>query len=52
LYPKPLTISTFVEREAAIYHWWYIKIRIELVSSIHNFKVNRTSFIIARLLAR
>jgi len=28
---------------------WYIKIIIEQVSSIHNCKVNRTSFIIARL---
>jgi len=35
-------------KETGIYHW-YIKIRIEQVSSIHNCKVNRTSFIIARL---
>jgi len=27
---------------------WYIKIRIEQVSSIHNYEANRTSFIIAR----
>jgi len=28
---------------------WYIKIRIEQVSSIHSYKVNRRSFIIAKL---
>jgi len=51
-YPKRLTKSTFVERETAIYlSLWYIKIRIEQVSSIHSYKANRTNFIIARLTA-
>jgi len=50
LYPKRLTKSTFVERETAIYHCG-LKIRIEQVSSIHSYKVNRTSFIIAGLSA-
>jgi len=47
-YPKQHTKSTFVERESYI-SLWYIKIRIEQVSSIHNRKVNRMSFIIAML---
>jgi len=47
-YPKRLTKSTFVERDSNI-SLWYIKIRIEQVSSIHNCKANRMSFIIARL---
>jgi len=50
-YPKRLTIylkSTFVEGDSNIL-LWYIKIRIEQVSSIHNCKANGTSFIIARL---
>jgi len=40
-YPKRLTKSPFVERDSNI-SLWYIKIRIEQVSSIHNCKVNRT----------
>jgi len=36
-YPRLITISTFVERDSNLS---YIKIRIELVSSIHNFKDN------------
>jgi len=47
-YSKRLTKSTFAERDSNI-SLWYIKIRIEQVSSVHNCKINRTSFIIARL---
>jgi len=47
-YPNRLTESTFVERDSNI-SLWYIKIRIEQVSSIHSGEANRTSFIIARL---
>jgi len=47
-YPKRFTISTFVDGDSNIL-LWYIKIRIEQVSSIHNCKVNGTRFIIARL---
>jgi len=39
-------------KETAIYRWWYIKMKIEQVSSIHDCKVNGTSFIIARLPAK
>jgi len=49
-YPKRLTKSTFVEGDSNI-SLWCIKIRIEQVSSIHSYEVNRTSFIIARLSA-
>jgi len=43
-YPKRLTKSTFVE---GIYNisLWYLKIRIELFSSIPIYETNRTSFI-------
>jgi len=47
-YPKRLTKSTCVEGDSNI-SLWYINIRREQVSSIHSCKVNRTSFIIARL---
>jgi len=47
-YPKRLTESTFVEVDSNI-SLWYIKIRIEQVSSVHSCKANRTSFIIAWL---
>jgi len=46
--PKRLAKRTFVEGGSNI-SLWYITIRIELVSSIHRYKANRTSFIIARL---
>jgi len=49
-YPKRLTKSTFVEGDSDI-SLWYIKIRIEQVSSIHSCEANRTSFIIVRLSA-
>jgi len=39
-YPKRLTESTFVEGDGNI-SLWYIKIRIEQVSSIPNCKANR-----------
>jgi len=47
-YPKRLTKSTFVEGDCDI-SLCSIKIRIEQVSSIHNCKINRKSFIIAKL---
>jgi len=51
-YPKRLTKSTFVRYIDSTISLWYIKIRIEQVSSIHSNEVNRTSFIIARLPAK
>jgi len=43
-YPERLTKSTVVEGDSNIL-LWYIKIRIEQVSSIHSFEPNKTSFI-------
>jgi len=47
-HPKRLTKSIFVERESKI-SLWYIKIGIELFSSIHIYETNRTIFVIAKL---
>jgi len=44
-YPKRLRKSRFVERDRNTL-LWYMKIRTEQVSSNHNCKVNRMSFII------
>jgi len=40
--------STFVEGDSNI-SLWYIKIRLELLLSIHSYEANRTSFIIVKL---
>jgi len=47
-YPKRLTKSTFVEGNSYI-SLWYIKIGIEMFSSIHIYETNRTSFVITKL---
>jgi len=44
-YPKRLTKSACVEGDSNV-SLWYIKIRIELVLSVHSCEANRTSFII------
>jgi len=45
------SLNVLYKRKLVLYFYislWYIKIRIEQVSSIHSCKADRTSFIIAR----
>jgi len=51
-YPKRLITSTFIEGDGSTISLWYIKIRMELVSSVHSCEVKGTRFTIAMFLPR